>query len=215
MATSGNVRIYIRVSTKEQTIERQEHIIEDTKKLGYYIAGVYREQMSGAIDSRPELEKLISDLQPGDYVVAKKMDRISRLPIDAAEKLINRIKEKGAKLLIPGIVDFSDIIENTEDSISKIVLENTQELLLKLALQMARDEYETRKIRQKEGIELAKAKGKYKGRKANDILHQQIVDYHILRTPPFSIAETAKILNTSQSMVIRACRNYREINKIN
>lgn len=215
MATSGNVRIYIRVSTKEQTIERQEHIIEDTKKLGYYIAGVYREQMSGAIDSRPELEKLISDLQPGDYVVAEKMDRISRLPIDAAEKLINRIKEKGAKLLIPGIVDFSDIIENTEDSISKIVLENTQELLLKLALQMARDEYETRKIRQKEGIELAKAKGKYKGRKANDILHQQIVDYHILRTPPFSIAETAKILNTSQSMVIRACRNYREINKIN
>lgn len=213
MATSGNVRIYIRVSTKEQTIERQEHIIEDTKKLGYYIAGVYREQMSGAIDSRPELEKLISDLQPGDYVVAEKMDRISRLPIDAAEKLINRIKEKGAKLLIPGIVDFSDIIENTEDSISKIVLENTQELLLKLALQMARDEYETRKIRQKEGIELAK--GKYKGRKANDILHQQIVDYHILRTPPFSIAETAKILNTSQSMVIRACRNYREINKIN
>ena len=211
----GNVRIYIRVSTKEQTIERQEHIIEDTKKLGYYIAGVYREQMSGAIDSRPELEKLISDLQPGDYVVAEKMDRISRLPIDAAEKLINRIKEKGAKLLIPGIVDFSDIIENTEDSISKIVLENTQELLLKLALQMARDEYETRKIRQKEGIELAKAKGKYKGRKANDILHQQIVDYHILRTPPFSIAETAKILNTSQSMVIRACRNYREINKIN
>ena len=211
----GNVRIYIRVSTKEQTIERQEHIIEDTKKLGYYIAGVYREQMSGAIDSRPELEKLISDLQPGDYVVAEKMDRISRLPIDAAEKLINRIKEKGAKLLIPGIVDFSDIIENTEDSISKIVLENTQELLLKLALQMARDEYETRKIRQKEGIELAKAKGKYKGRKANDILHQQIVDYHILRTPPFSIAETAKILNTSQSMVIRACRNYRDINKIN
>lgn len=211
----GNVRIYIRVSTKEQTIERQEHIIENTKKLGYYIAGVYREQMSGAIDSRPELEKLISDLQPGDYVVAEKMDRISRLPIDAAEKLINRIKEKGAKLLIPGIVDFSDIIEKTEDSISKIVLENTQELLLKLALQMARDEYETRKIRQKEGIELAKAKGKYKGRKANDILHQQIVDYHILRTPPFSIAETAKILNTSQSMVIRACRNYREINKIN
>lgn len=31
MATRGNVRIYIRVSTKEQTIERQEHIIEDKK----------------------------------------------------------------------------------------------------------------------------------------------------------------------------------------
>ena len=33
MATRRNVRIYIRVSTKEQTIERQEHMIEDTKKL--------------------------------------------------------------------------------------------------------------------------------------------------------------------------------------
>ncbi|MDD6177628.1 MAG: hypothetical protein PUB15_06695 [Ruminobacter sp.] len=48
-------------------------IIEDTKKLGYYIVGVYREQMSGAIDSRPELEKLISDFDvPSDVIVINK-----------------------------------------------------------------------------------------------------------------------------------------------
>lgn len=29
MSSKGNVRIYIRVSTEEQTIERQEHLIDD------------------------------------------------------------------------------------------------------------------------------------------------------------------------------------------
>lgn len=69
----GNVRIYIRVSTEEQTIERQEHLIDDAKAQGFYVAGVYREQMSGAIDSRPELEKLISDFDvPSDVIVIDK-----------------------------------------------------------------------------------------------------------------------------------------------
>ena len=79
MSSKGNVRIYIRVSTEEQTIERQEHLIDDAKAQGFYIAGVYREKASGAIEDRPELQKLISELQPGDFVVAEKMDRISEL----------------------------------------------------------------------------------------------------------------------------------------
>lgn len=159
MSSKGNVRIYIRVSTEEQTIERQEHLIDDAKAQGFYIAGVYREKASGAVEDRPELQKLISELQPGDFVVAEKMDRISRLPIKDAERLIEQIRAKGARLLVPGIVDFSDIIDRSEDGMSKIVLESMQELLLKIALQMSRDDYEFRRKRQREGIEIARQKG--------------------------------------------------------
>lgn len=209
MTAKGNVRIYIRVSTEEQTIERQEHLIDDAKSQGFYVAGVYREKASGAIENRPELQKLISELQPGDYVVAEKMDRISRLPISDAQSLISQIKAKGAKLLVPGIVDFTDIIQNTQDSMSKIVLEAMQELLLKIALQMSRDDYEFRRKRQREGIEIARQKGKYQGRRPNKELHKKIIECHILSNPPFSISKTAELLNTTISMVTRVCGCYK------
>jgi DNA invertase Pin-like site-specific DNA recombinase len=37
-------RIYLRVSTDEQDLERQECIVGDAKSVGYYIAGIYREK---------------------------------------------------------------------------------------------------------------------------------------------------------------------------
>lgn len=101
MGTKGNVRIYIRVSTEEQTIERQEHLVDDAKAQVFYIACVYREKASGAVEDRPELQKLISELQPGDFVVAEKMDRISRLPIQDAERLIEQIRAKEPNYLFP------------------------------------------------------------------------------------------------------------------
>lgn len=87
--------------------------------------------------------------------MAEKIDRLSRLPLPEAEQLIATIRAKGARLSIPGIVDLSELAQ-TADGIAKIVLESTQEMLLKLALQMARDDYETRRDRQLQGIELAK-----------------------------------------------------------
>lgn len=55
---------------------------------------------------------MIDDLQPGEVVISEKMDRISRLSLPEAEKLIEAIKAKGAKLAVPGVVDLSDLIED-------------------------------------------------------------------------------------------------------
>ena len=38
-------RIYLRVSTDEQDLSRQERIVEDARAAGYYVAGVYREKL--------------------------------------------------------------------------------------------------------------------------------------------------------------------------
>ena len=168
------VRIYIRVSTEHQDLTRQENLIEQAKQQGYYIAGVYKEKASGTIINRPELIRLINDLQKGDVIIAEKMDRISRLPLEQAEKLIQSIKDKGAFLAIPGVINFSDFI-NDEDQITKIILKSIQEMLLKLTLQIARDDYELRQKRIKQGIEKAKLAGKYKGRIANKKLYKKII----------------------------------------
>jgi DNA invertase Pin-like site-specific DNA recombinase len=139
-------RVYLRVSTQGQDLDRQESIIAGARDAGYYIAGVYREKASGARADRPELLRLIADLQPGEVVVAEKIDRISRLPLPEAEKLIETIRNKGARLAVPGVVDLSDIAASA-DGVAKIVLESIQEMLLKLALQMARDDFEDRRER--------------------------------------------------------------------
>ena len=152
-------RVYLRVSTDAQDLERQEEIITTAKEAGYYVAGVYREKASGARANRPELLRMIADLQPGEVVIAERIDRISRLPLPEAEKLIASIQDKGARLAVPGIVDLTDLADQAE-GVAKVVLESVQAMLLRLALQMARDDYQERRERQRQGIQLAKQAGK-------------------------------------------------------
>ena len=198
-------RIYLRVSTEEQDLNRQSSIISNAKLAGYYIAGVYREKDSGARADRPELMRLIQDLQPGEAVVAEQMDRISRLPLEEAEKLVASIRERGAKIAVPGIVDLSELVESAQ-GVARIVLEHTQELVLRIALQTSREEYESRRERQRQGIEKAKCQGKYKGRKANQKQHALIVKLR----PHHTIEETARVVGCSQSQVKRIWSLYQK-----
>jgi len=47
-------RIYMRVSTEEQDLNRQNAIVESTKATGFYVAGIYREKASGARDEHED-----------------------------------------------------------------------------------------------------------------------------------------------------------------
>ena len=192
-------RVYTCVSNDEQDLRRQEVIVENAKAAGYYVAAVYREKASGARADRPELLRMIADLQNGEVVIAEKMDRISRLPLADAELLVNAIRNQGARLAIPGVVDLSELAE-TAQGVTKIVLESVQDMLLRLALQMARDDYESRRERQQQGIALAKMMGRYDGRKPNRALHTRVI---ALRELGNSIAETARLAGCSVSHVKR------------
>lgn len=201
-------RVYLRVSTDEQDLQRQEAIVADARAAGYYVAGVYREKASGARADRPELLRLIADLQPGEVVIAEKIDRISRLPLPEAEQLVATIRAKGAKLAVPGVVDLTELAAGA-GGVAKVVLESLQDMLLKIALQIARDDYEDRRERQRQGIELAKSAGKYGGRKPDAATHARIV---ALRRGGHSIAETAGLAGCSISQVKRvwAAANARQ-----
>ena len=190
-------RIYLRVSTNEQDLGRQERIVSDARDAGYYIAGVYREKASGANMERSELKRMLADLQPGDVIIAERIDRLSRLPLPEAEALIDTIRQKGAKLSIPGVVDLSQFSEHL-DPIAKIVLDATQEMLLKISLQIARDDYEIRRKRQQEGISQAKQSytSKYQGRRPDPQLHERV---HSLRAAGHTWKETARLAGCSVS----------------
>lgn len=198
-------RVYLRVSSDEQDLTRQNIIIETARSAGFYIAGIYKEKASGARLDRPELLRLINDLQAGDVLIAEKLDRISRLPLEDALKLFKVIKDKGARVSVPGLIDLSEL-SGVASGIQKIVIDTVQELLMKIALQTARDDYETRRERQKQGIALAKEKGKYGGRKADKALHERITELR----KTYSIHRTAQLANCSISLVKQVGRENRK-----
>ncbi len=199
-------RIYMRVSTDAQDLARQEAIVSTARRAGFYVAGIYREKASGARPDRVELLRMISDLQPGEAVVAEKIDRISRLPLEDAEKLVASIRAKGAHLAVPGVIDLAELAAGAQ-GVSRIVLESVQDMLLKLALQMARDDYEDRRERQRQGIALAKDAGRYAGRKPDLAMHNRIL---ALRSGGNSIEKTAKLAGCSVSQVKRVCALHKE-----
>ena len=86
------IRYYVRVSTMEQKIDRQ--LLAYSKADFQYI-----DKMSGKSKDRPELQRLLADLQSGDVVVVKSLDRLSSSTKDMLE-LVEVIKGKKATLQI-------------------------------------------------------------------------------------------------------------------
>lgn len=200
-------RVYLRVSTDAQDLRRQDAIVAEAKTAGYYVAAVYREKASGARADRPELLRMIADLQPGEVVIAEKIDRISRLPLAEAEQLVATIRSRGARLAVPGVVDLTDLTVGA-DGIARIVLQSVQEMLLKIALQMAHDDYTDRRERQRQGIALAKAEGRSGGRKSDRGKHSRII---ALRNAGRSIADTAELVGCDRSTVKRVWASHRSM----
>jgi DNA invertase Pin-like site-specific DNA recombinase len=85
-------RLYLRVSTEERDLAQPEAIVAGAPTSGFYVAAVYREKAAGVRPDRPELLRMVADLQLGEVVDAEKIDRISRLPLPEAELLVATIR---------------------------------------------------------------------------------------------------------------------------
>lgn len=96
---------------------------------------------------------------------------------------------------MPGVVDLTELATEAK-GVAKVVLEFVQDMLLKLALQIARDDYEDRHERQRQGVELAKDAG----RKADTQMHDRII---ALRSTDHNIASTARLAGCSASQAKR------------
>jgi len=79
-------------------------------------------------------------------------------------------------------------------------------MLLRVALQTARDDYEIRRERQREGIEIAKREGRYTGRKPDLAHHRRIIG---LRDAGMSIVRTAELAGCSIAQVKRVTALHR------
>ena len=143
---------YIRVSTEEQNTARQEINAKEFSKI-------YIDKTSGAIQfkERKEAMKLLAAVDSGivNEIHIASVDRLGRNIIDILT-IIEYLNHKQVKLFVENIGMFSLLDENKPNPSFKMivsVLGNVGEL-----------ELSSMKFRQKNGIEIAKAKGVYKGR---------------------------------------------------
>lgn len=196
-------RIYCRVSTAEQNLDRQVELKAWAEGRGFYVAKVYAEKASGRNAERAKLKEMLDDLQVGDTVIAENIDRLSRLPLREAEGLIARIRDKGARLLLPNVLDMPEM-DYTNDSMEAVVFSAMQDLLLKILLKSASDDYELRRERQAAGIRRAMADGKRCfGRRIDQ---KRVDNVMACRRQGLSIAQTARVVGCSDSTVKRIWR---------
>lgn len=141
---------YARVSTAEQHLDRQLAALE---AAGVERGNIFCDKMSGAKADRPQLEELLSRLRDGDTVVIVSFDRLARSTRQLLE-LSERFRAGGVNL-----VSLHESIDTTTPQ---------GKLFFTISAAFAEFEREIIRERQREGIEVAKAKGVRFGRPETD-----------------------------------------------
>lgn len=141
---------YARVSSKDQNLERQLLALEECSKI-------FSDKLSGKDTQRPQLQEMLNFIRENDIVVVSELDRLGRNNEDLTA-VMNAIQEKGATLEILNLPTLKGI---EDDNLRRLI----NNLIIEIYKYQAESERERIKERQQQGIDLAKDKGFYKGRK--------------------------------------------------
>lgn len=177
---------YVRVSTLEQNIDRQKIAINKIANIDKW----FIEKVSGKNRDRPELNKLLDYVREGDTVYIHSLDRLGRNTKDLLN-IVEDLSEQGV------------VLRSLKDN---FVFDNSSsgKLILTIFSAIAEFERNINKERQLEGIEIAKKKGKYKGRKKNKVNNKQLAElYSDWEKGYITKDEMARRLNISKSTLYR------------
>ena len=196
------IRAYLRASTDEQDAGRARASLEkfasDHNKA---IACEYLENASGAAADRPELLRLLKDARKGDVLLVESIDRLSRLPADDWAKLKSAIDAKGLRIVALDLPTSHQGMRDTKgDEFTDRMLSAINSMLVEMMAAIARKDYEQRRERQAQGIQKAKAEGKYQGRPVDEELHKRVKE---LLGAGLGIRATARHANCSTTTVLR------------
>ena len=143
--TVKTAALYIRVSTEEQNTVRQEVLL---RELG--VDEIFIDKASGKNADRPELSRMMNYVRHADTVIVESISRFARNTRDLLD-LVEWLTEKQVEF-----VSRKEAIDTTTP---------TGKFMLTVFAAVAELEREYILQRQREGIAIAKTKGKYTGRK--------------------------------------------------
>lgn len=146
---------YARVSSKEQNLARQ---LEALGAAG--CEKIYSDKISGKNFERPEYQKMISELASDDIIIILSIDRLGRNYDEIMTEWRKITKEIKADVKVLDMPLLDTTVGRTNDLTDTFIAD----LVLQILSYVANLEREHIRERQREGIEIAKREGKYKGR---------------------------------------------------
>lgn len=195
---------YVRVSTKDQHPDRQ---IENIKKHYPDIKddNLFIEKISGkkGMDEREEYAVLRRIVRSGDELVIDALDRLGRKKTDIKAEL-EYLKTKGVVIRVLLIPTTLVEIDGQEWAIEMI-----NNLLIEVYTSLAQQEISEKERRQRDGIEVAKANGVYKGRKPIEYDEVKFTDlYKRWRNGAIKAKEFMELMGLKPNTFYRIVKRY-------
>ncbi|WP_028778537.1 recombinase family protein [Shimazuella kribbensis] len=169
---------YVRVSTKEQNLDRQFVAIQPYVTADKYI---YSDKASGKDMERDGFQNMLKAMREGDTLYVKSIDRLGRTK-DGIKRYLEYFKKEGIRVKI---IDLPTTMQDVPEG-QDWVIDMINNIIIEVYTTLAQQERETIKIRQAEGIAVAKSKGKHLGRPQMNIdtltkEQKQILSVHYSR----------------------------------
>jgi len=175
---------YARVSTGDQDAQLQHDALT--------AAGCYRiftDTASGALQSRPELDKLLDQLRPGDTLVVWRLDRLGRSIRHLIDQL-SELQDRG--------IEFRSLHENIDTS------SPGGRLVFHIFASLAEFERDLIRERTNAGLAAARARGRTGGRPPRLTPDQVTTAKKLYEQQDMTVAQIGEILGVSRSTIYRA-----------
>ncbi|MGV2852893.1 recombinase family protein [Glutamicibacter sp. AGC13] len=179
---------YARVSTNDQDLTAQKNAL--------MASGVPPEKIfTGTNRARPGLSEALAACRNGDTLVVTKLDRLARSLRDAKD-IVDELTRREVKLSIGGS------IHDPTDPVGK--------LLFNVLAMVAEFEADLIRARTREGMAVAKAKGKLRGKQPKLSKKQETHLVALHHAGTHTTAELAELFSVARSTVYRAIKRAGE-----
>ena len=200
----GEVYGYVRVSTADQNEDRQMIAMHENKVPDKHI---YMDKLSGKDFNRPQYQKLLKKLKPGDLLYLMSIDRLGRNYEEIQNQWRILTKEIGVDIRV---IDMPLLDTTTcKDLMGTFIAD----LVLQILSFVAQNERENIKKRQAQGIAAAKAKGVHMGRPVKEVpddFSKMVSQWEKKQIPLSDVLEKCGM---SEATFYRRLREYRLMKK--
>jgi DNA invertase Pin-like site-specific DNA recombinase len=177
---------YARCSTDKQDLAAQRTMLEE---LGVAPDRIYMDRgLTGTTRLRPGLDQALAAVRRGDTLVVPKLDRLARSVPDARQ-IADALVERGVKLALGASV------YDPADPMGK--------MFFNILATFAEFEADLIRMRTREGMAIARAKGKLRGKRPKLSDKQQKELHRMHDTGKYSISDLAELFSVSRPTVYR------------
>jgi DNA invertase Pin-like site-specific DNA recombinase len=177
---------YARCSTDQQDLAAQRAMLEE---LGVAPDRIYMDRgLTGTTRLRPGLDQALAAVRKGDTLVVPKLDRLARSVPDARQ-IADALVERGVKLALGASV------YDPADPMGK--------MFFNILATFAEFEADLIRMRTREGMAIARAKGKLRGKQPKLSDKQQKELHRMHDTGKYSISDLAELFSVSRPTVYR------------